>query len=172
MIQIHGDSNGYIELRPGQSWVVPGISVYVKITHARWVDSSHSFVKIQIGDKQYGVPVTQKVWYNVGDIQFNADVQIRLKRLNHIQVNVPDSWGKQLLDITAMDVIQIPADNVPSLNRYGVGIGMRLEGSGTKNLKIDWGTDYSETKTGLIAGFYEFKETLPPGTHNVCAVLF
>jgi len=76
------------------------------------------------------------------------------------------------LEIVALDAIMIPRDDVPTQNRYGVGLGMRVQGSGSGNLKINWGTDYTETKTGIIAGYYEFKETLPLGTHNICCDLF
>lgn len=58
------------------------------------------------------------------------------------------------------------------VNRYGVLMTIVVIGTGTGNLKIDWGTDYSETKIGLKEGTYEFSETLPPGTHNICGVLF
>jgi len=177
MIRIYGDSNGSVELSQGQSWVVPGISVHVMITHVRWVDSSTAYVHIDIGDKQYGLHIKQRVWYNVGDIEFWGEVQISGKRLNHIALEIPDSWCDQInveptLQVMGIDAVLISLNNIPSQNRYGVGLGMKLLGTGIGNLKINWGSDYSETKTGLREGFYEFKETLPPGTHNICVDLF
>lgn len=86
------------------------------------------------------------------------------------QITIEDT--APTLYIKAMDAIENPASNVPEHNRYGVGLGILVEGTGRGNLKIDWGNDHSETKTGLIQGYYEFKQTLPPGTHDICCVLF
>lgn len=76
------------------------------------------------------------------------------------------------LEITAIDAILIPTHDDSANNRYGVGVAIRTQGTGKGNLKINWGTDYSETKIGIIEGYYEFRETLPPGTHNICCDLF
>ena len=65
-----------------------------------------------------------------------------------------------------------PAGDMPKYSRYGVYLEVRLSGTGTGSLKLSWGTDHSETKTGIVAGNYAYVYNLPPGTHNVCAELF
>ena len=65
-----------------------------------------------------------------------------------------------------------PAGNIPAYNRYGVYFEVRLSGAGKGSLKISWGTDHSETKTGIVAGNYAYIYNLPPGTHSICAELF
>lgn len=172
MIQINGDSYGNIELTPGQSWVVPDIAQYVQIVNARWIDSSHAFVHIYIGNEQYGIPITQRVWYDVGGIKFNADVQIRNKRVNHIMIQVPDSWVASQLEIQDISIELDPIGDIPEHNRSGIALTVNLYGDGSKNLKINWGTDHSETKLGLTGTSYTFYQNLPVGTHNICAELF
>ena len=65
-----------------------------------------------------------------------------------------------------------PAGDLPKYNRYGVYLEIRVSGTGNGILKINWGTDHSETKTGIIAGNYAYIYNLPVGIHNVCAELF
>ena len=65
-----------------------------------------------------------------------------------------------------------PAGDVPKYNRYGVYLEVHLSGAGSGSLKLSWGKDLIETKTGIIAGNYAYVYNLPPGTHNICAELF
>ena len=65
-----------------------------------------------------------------------------------------------------------PSSDVPEHNRYGVFLEVRLSGTGKGSLKLSWGTDHSETRTGIIGSNYAYIYNLPPGTHNVCAELF
>ena len=65
-----------------------------------------------------------------------------------------------------------PAGDIPQYNRYGVYLEVHLIGSGTGTLRLSWGTDHTETKTGIVAGNYAYIYNLPPGTHNICAELF
>ena len=76
------------------------------------------------------------------------------------------------LQIDSVTVELSPAGDLPQYNRYGVYLEVRLSGTGKGTLKISWGTDHSETKTGIIAGNYAYIYNLPPGTHSVCAELF
>ena len=64
-----------------------------------------------------------------------------------------------------------PAGDLPQYNRYGVYLEVHLSGTGTGTLRLSWGTDHTETKTGVVAGNYAYVYNLPPGTHNVCAEL-
>lgn len=170
MIYICGDNYGGVELTPGQSWVVPDIKEYIKITHVKYIDSTRAYVNIRIGAKDYGLSIYQNVWYTVGNIQFRGDVQIRDKRLNHICVGVPVIEPTLQIDQILTELS--PAGDIPQYDRYGVYLEIRVSGSGKGSLKINWGTDHSETKTGIIAGNYAYIYNLPPGTHNVCAELF
>ena len=79
-----------------------------------------------------------------------------------------------LLPLTIDNVIAelSPAGDVPAYNRYGVYLEIHISGDSVGNLKISWGTDHSETKTGIRAGNYAYIYNLPPGTHNICAELF
>ena len=65
-----------------------------------------------------------------------------------------------------------PAGDLPEFNRYGVYFEVHLSGTGKGSLKLSWGTDLDETKTGIVAGNYAYVYNLPPGTHSVCAELF
>ena len=170
MVLICGDDYGYIELTPGQSWVIPGITEYIKITHARYIDSTRAYVNIQIGTQEYGLEIYQNRWYTVGNIQFKGDVQIRNKRLNHICVNVPVIEPSLQIDRVLTELS--PAGDLPQYNRYGVYLEIHVSGVGKGSLKINWGTDHSETKTGIVAGNYAYVYNLPIGTHNICAELF
>lgn len=82
---------------------------------------------------------------------------------------------KEQLPTLAVDSITAelsPAGDVPKYNRYGVYLEVRLSGTGTGSLKLSWGTDFRETKTGIIASNVAYVYNLPPGTHNICAELF
>ncbi|MCK5641252.1 MAG: hypothetical protein KAJ19_10655 [Gammaproteobacteria bacterium] len=76
------------------------------------------------------------------------------------------------LNIDNVIVELSPAGDLLQYNRYGVYFEVHVSGTGKGSLKIDWGTDHSETKTGIVAGDYAYIYNLPPGTHNVCAELF
>jgi hypothetical protein len=76
------------------------------------------------------------------------------------------------LAITNIHAELSPAGDDPANNRFGVYFEVSLEGTGKGTLKLDWGTDYDETKTGIVAENYAYVSTLPPGTHEICAVLF
>lgn len=65
-----------------------------------------------------------------------------------------------------------PAADVPEYNRYGVYFEVHLSGTGRGNLRISWGNDHTETKTGIVAGNYAYGYNMPPGTHSICAELF
>ena len=76
------------------------------------------------------------------------------------------------LTVTKIVAELSPAGDLPEYNRYGVYFEVHIVGTGRGNLKIDWGTDHSETKTGIVAGNYAFIYNLPPGKHSICADLF
>lgn len=65
-----------------------------------------------------------------------------------------------------------PAADLPKYDRYGVYLEVHISGTGKGSLKISWGNDHMETKTGIVAGNYAYVYNLPSGTHNVCAELF
>ena len=82
---------------------------------------------------------------------------------------------KEVLPTLQVDSVIVelsPAGDFPQYNRYGVYLEVHTSGTGKGTLKISWGTDHSETKTGIVAGNYAYIYNLPPGTHNVCAELF
>ena len=65
-----------------------------------------------------------------------------------------------------------PAGDLPTYNRYGVYFEIHVSGTGIGTIRISWGTDHTETKTGIRAGNYAYVYNLPPGTHSICAELF
>ena len=82
---------------------------------------------------------------------------------------------KDLLPGLAIDKVYTelsPAGDVSKYNRYGVYLEVHLSGTGTGMLRISWGTDHTEIKTGIVAGNYAYIYNLPPGTHNICAELY
>ena len=82
---------------------------------------------------------------------------------------------KDLLPGLTVDQVIVelsPAGDVPKYNRYGVYLEVHLSGTGTGTLRISWGTDHTEIKTGIVAGNYAYIYNLPPGTHNICAELY
>ena len=78
----------------------------------------------------------------------------------------------QTLSIDKVIAELSPAGDLPKYNRYGVFLEIHVSGNGKGSLKLNWGTDHSETKTGIVAGNYAYIYNLPPGTHNICAELF
>lgn len=81
---------------------------------------------------------------------------------------------KDLLPGLTVDQVLVelsPAGDVPKYNRYGVYLEVHLSGTGIGTLRISWGTDHIETKTGVVAGNLAYIYNLPPGTHNICAEL-
>ena len=98
-------------------------------------------------------------------------------KIRSLQAQV-DEWKQELsgleptLKIDRVISELSPAGDVPKYNRYGVYLEVHISGTGIGILKLSWGTDYSETKTGIVAGNYAYVYNLPPGTHSICAVLF
>ena len=81
---------------------------------------------------------------------------------------------EQLLTLTVDSIIAelSPAGDLPKYNRYGVYLEVHISGTGIGILKLNWGTDHSEMKTGIVAGNYAYVYNLPVGTHNICVELF
>lgn len=82
---------------------------------------------------------------------------------------------KPTLAISDIVVEPSPAGDIPENNEYGVYLEVHVDGSGIGTLKLEWGdaiTGYHETKTGIKAGNHAYVQTLPHGTHEVCATLF
>lgn len=61
-----------------------------------------------------------------------------------------------------------PNDGGPA---FGVTVWVTVTGTGTGTLKIQYGTIYSDTFSGVVAGNHLFIGALPAGTHNICATL-
>lgn len=65
-----------------------------------------------------------------------------------------------------------PAGDIPNHNMYGVYLEVHISGTGIGILRLNWGSDHTETKPGVRAGNYAYVYVLSPGTHNICAELF
>lgn len=82
---------------------------------------------------------------------------------------------KEVLPTLKIDKVVVelsPAGDVLAYNRYGVYLEVHTSGTGRGILKLRWGNDHMETKTGIVAGNYAYIYNLPPGTHSICAELF
>ena len=79
------------------------------------------------------------------------------------------------LAITDFSVELSPAADKPNSNEYGLFMEIHVAGTGVGTLKLEWGSvaeGYHETKTGIREGNYAYGQTLPHGTHQICAKLF
>lgn len=79
------------------------------------------------------------------------------------------------LAITEIVVERSTSADDPKNNSYGVYLEVHVSGTGKGNLKLKWGdlvNGFSESKTGIVSGNYAYVQTLPHGTHSICAELF
>lgn len=74
------------------------------------------------------------------------------------------------MTITSLNVVEFPEGNDASAGLVGVQANIMLEGTGTGNLKIQWGDITTET-IPVSPGLLDIGNSLPPGTHNICVEL-
>lgn len=82
---------------------------------------------------------------------------------------------KPTLTISGIVVERSTSKDSPKNNAYGVYLEVHISGTGKGNLKLQWGdlaTGITESKTGIVDGNYAYIQTLPHGTHTICAELF
>lgn len=65
-----------------------------------------------------------------------------------------------------------PSGDIPEYNRYGVYMCVTTVGTGTGLLRLNWGTDHTETTIRVSEGVNTYSYNLPPGQHSLCADLF
>ena len=167
-------------MRTGQTRESMGVKITLKKISYRG-DYADRFTILDL-DVRGKIYLNQQLWLR-GDRKWKGSggdgsyVEIEMgtisaRRLPDFHVCADKSFIEPTLTIDNVFVELSPAGDVPKYNRSGVYLEVHLSGAGTGILKLSWGTDHSETKTGIVAGNYAYVYNLPPGTHNVCAELF
>lgn len=107
-------------------------------------------------------------------VMFDSGHPVKITNSNGTSCNI--YVGAPIIEPT-LQIDQIiselfPAGDLPQYNRYGVYLEIHVSGTGKGTIRIGWGNDHTETKTGIVAGNYAYVYNLPSGTHNICAELF
>lgn len=162
------------ELRPGNVWnVMNG----VRFQHIKYIDSSHAYVALYVGAKSYKWVLTQKTWYEYDGWRVYADVQIRNRRVNHIQVVSPSGLRPTPISIDNYDVLLSPELDDSSNGLYGVKVRFLMGGNeySQGRIRIRWGNVdeeyFASTDIGRCGEYCEIGFQLPIGTHEVCAIV-
>ena len=166
-------------MRTGQTRENMGVKITLKkISYSG--DYADRFAIIDL-DVRGTIYLNQKIgigyrkWKGSGGEESYIEIEmgtISARRLPDFHVCADKSFIESTLTIDNVIAELSPAGDVPKYNRYGVYLEVHLSGTGTGSLKISWGNDLLETKTGIVAGNYAYVYNLPPGTHNICAELF
>ena len=156
-----------------------GVTITVKkISTSGDYGDRYAIIDLDVRGKIYlnqKIGIGYRKWEGAGGDGSHIEIEmgtISARRLPDFHVCADKSFIEPSLVIDTVIVELSPAGDIPKYNRYGVYLEVHLSGTGTGSLKISWGNDLLETKTGIVAGNYAYVYNLPPGTHNVCAELF
>lgn len=162
------------ELTPGRTWdVMKG----VQFQHISYINSKTAYVALYTPTQSYKWRLTQNTWYNYNGWLVLADVQIRNRRVNHIQIVSPEGLRPEPITVRDMSLHLSPEYDVRSEGLYGVTARFMMGGNqySQGRIRIRWSNIdeeyFASSDIGRCGEYCEIGYSLPKGSHDVCIVV-